>query len=381
MSRSVLYIIGVNPKRIGGIEIFVRELADQLDRLQWRLIVAFEGLPQDPTVLAYLTRPNLALETLPRQGSVTLRLLWKSFKMILRSRPDVLIYAFNGPLKPYPIFSKLAGAKRVLFNDHSSRYRGEKPAPASRWKRCLGLILTSPVDTVICVCEFVRSFVVAQGLVAGGKAKVVLNGVDVRSNKRNQDDRLRFRQRYNIATDAVVVLQVSWMIPEKGVDRLIQAAKLVLETAPNVVFLLVGEGAQMPELQKMAADLNIASSIVFTGQVRNPTSEGAFAAADIYCQMSQWQEACPLSVLEAMSFSLPVVATRVGGIPELVDENRTGFLVQQDAVQDMASRLTQLATDGVLRDRMGAGGRSRTEAMFDVRNTVADYIKLFDLPK
>lgn len=377
--KNLLYIIGVKPKRIGGIEIFVRELADQLQPLGYRLIVAFESLPEDSAVASYLDLPNLTIIALPAQSRIDMTLLFRSAKSIFAFRPSILVYAFNGPLKPYPILAKLAGANRIIFNDHSSRMRGEKPVKASLLKRSLALFLTAPVNTAICVCEFVRSFVVAQGLVERSKAQVVLNGVDVAANRATPAQRTQFRERYKIPHDATVVLQVSWMIPEKGVDRLLKAAKLVLGRAPTTVFMLVGEGAQMAELKKMSVDFGIASNIVFTGQVRYPTSEGAFAAADIYCQMSQWQEACPLSVLEAMSFGLPVVATRVGGIPELVDENRTGFLVQQDDIEAMASRLAELVIDPRLRNSMGAEGRRRTEAMFDVRKTVGQYIQLFDL--
>src|SRR5205823_5139867 len=99
-----------------------------------------------------------------------------------------------------------------------------------------------------------------------------------------------FRRRYQIPADRIVVTQVSWLIPEKGVDDLLVAARDVIAAEPRAHFVLAGDGAHRPNLERLARDLGIASQVTFTGPVVDPLGEGLFAASDIVCQLSRWEE-------------------------------------------------------------------------------------------
>ena len=96
----------------------------------------------------------------------------------------------------------------------------------------------------------------------------------------------------------------------------------------------------------------------------------------MYCQPSLWQEACPLAVLEAMSFRLPVVASHIGGLPELIREGLTGLLFAPGDSVAMAELLVQLAGDATLRQRMGEAGHRNITAEHRIENTVARYVDL-----
>jgi glycosyltransferase involved in cell wall biosynthesis len=156
------------------------------------------------------------------------------------------------------------------------------------------------------------------------------------------------------------------MIPEKGISDLVEAARLVLGQIPDAHFLLAGEGKHRGEYMAMARDLGMEAHFTWTGLVHNPVAEGLYAAADVVCQVSRWEEAFGWVIAEAMAAARPLVATRVGGIPELVTDGESGFLVDPRAPAQIAARLVQLLQDAALRARMGAAGRRAAERKFDL---------------
>jgi len=119
---------------------------------------------------------------------------------------------------------------------------------------------------------------------------------------------------------------------------------------------------------RLAGDMGIADHVTWTGIVRDPFGEGLFAAADVVCQVSRWEEVFGWVIAEAMAFSRPLVATRVGGIPELVQDGKSGFLTDRGDVEGMARRILELLGDDALRRRMGKSGRRIAEEKFDLRH-------------
>jgi glycosyltransferase involved in cell wall biosynthesis len=113
--------------------------------------------------------------------------------------------------------------------------------------------------------------------------------------------------------------------------------------------------------------------------VQDPLAEGVYAAADIVCQLSQWEEAFGFTIAEAMSAGKPLIASRVGGIPELVSDGVSGYLVNRNDVATTAERILLLATDSARRIMMGQNGRHACEERFDVRKNVAQLVELYAL--
>jgi glycosyltransferase involved in cell wall biosynthesis len=179
-------------------------------------------------------------------------------------------------------------------------------------------------------------------------------------------DGAAFRLRHGVPAGAPVVAQASWMIPEKGITDLVEAARIVLQRIPQTHFLLAGEGKHRNEYMTMARDLGMDGHFTWTGLVHNPVAEGLYAAADVVCQVSRWEEAFGWVIAEAMAAARPLVATRVGGIPELVTDGGNGFLVAPRAPAEIARRVVQLLEDSALRARMGAAGRLAAERKFDL---------------
>jgi glycosyltransferase involved in cell wall biosynthesis len=186
-----------------------------------------------------------------------------------------------------------------------------------------------------------------------------------------------FRARYGIPPGRQIVLQVSWIIPEKGIPDLLRAAQRVIAENPDVQFVIAGEGAHRKEYTKLAQTLEIAGNVTWTGGVDAPFASGLYAAAAVVCQMSRWEEVFGAVIAEGMAYSKPIVATRVGGIPEIVREGSSGFLVDRGDTEAMAARILFLLRDTHERNRMGRVGRGIVESRFDMEKNVTQVIQLY----
>jgi glycosyltransferase involved in cell wall biosynthesis len=130
---------------------------------------------------------------------------------------------------------------------------------------------------------------------------------------------------------------------------------------------------------KDAEAMGLAAHITWTGLVQDPFAEGVYDVADIVCQLSEWEELFGWMIAEAMAYKKPIVATKVGGIPELVEDGVTGFLVGRGDSDAAATKLGQLASDPELRRRMGQAGKEIVSERFDLRRNVAQLLSVYGL--
>jgi glycosyltransferase involved in cell wall biosynthesis len=216
-------------------------------------------------------------------------------------------------------------------------------------------------------------------LLPRSRFQMIYNGVDLSRIKADSQRASDFRRRYSIPAERAIVTQVSWIIPEKGIADFLEMARLVTNQNRNVQFVLVGEGAYREQYMRDAAAMGIEDHLTWTGMVEDPFGEGVFAAADVVCQFSKWEEVFGWMIAEAMAHGKPVVATRVGGIPELITNGRSGFLVERSDTVAMSERILTLLADPELRARMGHAGREIVSEKFDLRKNVAQLITSYGI--
>ena len=373
-----LFVLGIEPLRIGGIELLLRVTAEHLAARGWRCVICFNNRPPEP-VLSYLSLPNVIWDEVPKAWDVTVQSAKDLSSVIRRHRPRILHLLFTPSLGMYPWIARLHGIRQIYFTDQGSRPEGYVAQPASPLKRQLGGFINGPITKVIGISDYNCRTTLDRGYMDVSRVTRIYNGsdmtLDVHSGKGGA-----FRSRYGIPENRILVTQVSWMIPEKGILDLIEAARLAVAAEPDLHFAMVGEGAQRAAFTEKASQAGIADHVTWTGLIQEPHGCGVFAATDIACQMSRWEEAFGLVISEAMVYRKPLVATRVGGIPELVKDGETGFLVERGDSATMAARILELARDPHLRRRMGEAGRAHAEANFDIQKTTAQLMKVYGLP-
>jgi glycosyltransferase involved in cell wall biosynthesis len=126
-------------------------------------------------------------------------------------------------------------------------------------------------------------------------------------------------------------------------------------------------------------ELGLQDHVTWTGILPDPLKMGVFAAADVVCQVSRWEEGFGYVIAEAMASGKPLVGTRVGAIPELVHDGETGYLVDRRDPEAIAARILKLLGDRELRRRMGAAGREFALKNFDAGVNIAEFLKLYGI--
>jgi glycosyltransferase involved in cell wall biosynthesis len=282
-----------------------------------------------------------------------------------------------GYITPFPWLARCCGVERFYFTDHGSRPTNFFSSRPPLWKRLATRIIVEPITAVITVSDFNSRCHKFWGSFPERRTVTIYNGVDLSRVSRQEEAGLQFRRRFGIPGDQLLFAQISWVIAEKGVLDFVASAGQVANALPNVHFVVVGQGSLLARCRQEAKDGNFEHRITFTGDLADPIADGAFAASDVVCQLSVWQEAFGLSIAEAMAHGKPVLATRVGGIPEIVEDGITGYLVNATDRSAIADRMLQLAGDGLLRRQMGIAGRRVVQSRFDLNDTVARHLALF----
>ncbi len=176
--------------------------------------------------------------------------------------------------------------------------------------------------------------------------------------------RAKVRARYNIPASAVVILTVGRLVRRKGFDRVIQQLPALKAAGLEVYYLVAGRGAMEAELRQMAIALEVADQVIFAGYVPDSQLAEFYAASDLFAMLtffdpsSQSIEGFGIVYLEAGYFGKPVLASRVGGVEDAVQDGKTGILVNPDSEAEIYTALEQLCRDPELRDRLGQQGQA-----------------------
>lgn len=372
---TLVSVFGVAPQRIGGTETFARELSAQLGERGWQSVLCFLSEPTEE-VRRFLDLPNICLDIFSDSTNGH-RQENKLSRIVDRYRPDILHLHFTGFLSLYPWQARIRSAKKVFFTDHHSRPAGYVPARAPIWKRAAARLIDQPLTKVISVSDYGYRCITTADLLPQDRFEMIYNGVDLSRVSLDSRRAGEFRKRHSIPADRAIVVQVSWVIPEKGISDLLETARLVIAHNPNVQFVIVGEGAYRQQYTRDATAMGLRDHITWTGMSRDPFGEGVFDAADVVCQMSRWEEVFGWMIAEAMAHGKPVVATRVGGIPELITDGASGYLVERGDAEAASSRVLELLRDPRLRASMGQAARETVSAKFDLRKNVAQLMRAY----
>jgi glycosyltransferase involved in cell wall biosynthesis len=256
---------------------------------------------------------------------------------------------------------------RVVVTDHAMWHAY---MPLSRWADGL----TSRLDAArLTVSEAVRA---SLPISIQRRSQVVLQGIEVEQVRAQRAERTAVRAELGVDPDALVVGTVANLRAHKAYPDLLAAALEVVERLPHVRFVAVGQGPLEAKIRALHARLGLGDRLLLLGH--RPDAVRVMAACDVFVLASLY-EGLGVAVMEALALGLPVVATAVGGVPEVVQHGREGLLVPPGRPPELAAALMALLTDAERRQRMAeAAARRGAELSIDpaVRRTEAVYHEL-----
>ena len=228
-------------------------------------------------------------------------------------------------------------------------------------------------DRIICVSDAVKKVVLEREHVNEERVMVIRNGVE--SLPATGKAAMTARAELGIGEENLVVGMVAnFNRSVKGVSLFLDAVPEIVRAVPAARFLLLGRGKEEKELREKARSLGIESSVLFAGY--RPDIRRFYEIMDVSA-LTSFSEGLSITLLESMRFGIPVVATRVGGNPEVIVDGDTGYLVPAGDVPAFASRTIKLLLDDDLRRRMGENARRHVERKFLLRDVARRYLEIY----
>lgn len=294
-------------------------------------------------------------------------------RLLKRLRPDLVHThsAIGGAVGR--VATWMAGDIPVLYSPHGGSLHEKQ---AMHWiYAIIERVLAIHTSTIILVSEWLRARCAQVVRCAPEKMMVVPVGIDpYRFSTPDREQRRQDRAQLGIADEDVVFLCVALLRRIKGQDVLVRAFQRVHEHNPHARLILVGEGELHGELESLIQQLRLASCARLTGFVDDVMPY--FGAADVYVHPSRG-DAGPYSPLQAMASSLPVIATLVGALPEIVEDGHTGILVPPEDPSAMSLAMLSLVENAGERRRMGLAGRRRSIECFHLHDMILRTEKVY----
>jgi glycosyltransferase involved in cell wall biosynthesis len=275
---------------------------------------------------------------------------------------------------PAIVASRLCGARVVLATEHVTAPIESHFPFGERIITFLVRSVNRLVDTTIAVSALSREMLMRNYGIPESRLVVIRNGIDA-SRFDVESDGQDLRSELGLSPDDQVALLVGRFSAGKGHDLALSAlARLSTEGSREVKMVFAGEGGKEGEIRALAEETGVESRVVFAGFRRDIPR--LLSAANVLILPSE-SESMPLVILEAMSARRPVVATDVGGIREMVDDGRTGLLIQPGDVEGLSRALAELASDPERARAMGEAGRKKVEEEFGEEACVSAVLRLY----
>jgi glycosyltransferase involved in cell wall biosynthesis len=304
-----------------------------------------------------------------RRGDVTT--VTKLANLINVERADIL-HLHNSPGMFWGTLAQSICGRRapIVRTEHNLYLPGAMP----RLFRMLYPRFTKRARRVICVSDVVRrSFVEAFPKLAD-RYVTIPNGVRVQDYEK-LPPRHECRAQFHLAAGERLVGTVGHMTPVKNHRLLIEAFARVREKAPDVNLAIIGEGALRGKLADYAADLGVSEYVSLVKESK--LIDSFYGALDVFV-LSSDAEGMPLTLLEALASGVPVVATEVGGIPEVVESGKTGYLVPKGSAEFLAKRILELLQNPDKAQAFALAGRAMVRERFPAAKMVAGIEKIYD---
>jgi glycosyltransferase involved in cell wall biosynthesis len=359
---------------VGGVPAHLMLLLEGLRSRGYEITVACgECIPEHERKLAALGIPLVRLPLRRLLSPIADgRGLVELYRLIRSHQFDIVHTHMSKAALLGGCAARLARARIVVNTAHNL---GSIAMPRA-WLRALfwiydKLLLSLTADAVVTVSERVRDTVVRNGLLSARKVFSIHNGIRPTPGDVHSFAPL---EAIDVGRDRLVVGTVARLVWFKGLHDLVAAAPAVVKAFPQTVFVLVGDGPQRDHLEHEANELGVAANFIFLGERHDVPS--LLRGFDLFVLPSV-SEGLPITILEAMAAGKAVIATEVGGVPELVEHGVTGLLVPPRDPTALGAALISLLGDRPRRSAMGRSGRQRLARAFNAERMVAETDALF----
>jgi len=366
---TILAVLGHDRRRLrvglvyGRIESLTAEEADVIGN-------ALEQLRQAD--VAVFQVPSLVREIKPLSDVRALLALWRLFR---RERP-ALIHTHTSKAGAVGRFAAwLARVPAIVHTPHGHIFYGYYGKVGS-WLICvIERFLARITDRIVTLTDRGMQEHIRFKIGRREKFTTIPSGIALSEVQSVRVDPAAKREELGLPADGVIIGTVGRLVPVKGHAWIIRAVPHVVAEFPNARFVFVGDGPLLGELRRLGEELGVGRHLIFLGSRRDVPE--CLSTFDLFC-LPSLNEGMGRALIEAMAVGCPVVATRVGGIPDIVVDGTTGLLVLPRDDRALAEAILTLLRDRSRRVAYGEAARRRIDGRFDVETMVRNIERLYD---
>jgi glycosyltransferase involved in cell wall biosynthesis len=359
---------------MGGAERLMISYLQHLDMSRFEPYVCALQIRSGNPIAADIERLGVPVDLLPVRRLRDPRNLFRVVRYLRQRRADLVHTQLEFSNVLGSMASRLIGIPSVCtlhtFFDPSW---GKKS-----WRRHLAMwwALRHFCDRIIAVSEGTRQHHIEVGRLPPDRVVTLYNGIDLSGFvPLDEETRMAGRQALNIPLDAPVLITVAVLRPQKGIQYMIEAMPAILQAVPEARYLVVGSGEHETVLKEMVNTHGLTDRVIFTGVRRDIPL--LLALSDVFV-LPTLGEALPTVLAEAMAAGRPIIASAIGGVPEMIEDSVNGLLVPPASTDKLAEACIRLLRDPEQCRRLGCAGRQIVEERFNIERQVQLLCSLYD---
>jgi glycosyltransferase involved in cell wall biosynthesis len=354
--------------QIGGTEQVIRNLVEGLDPAQYTssiLCIDGEIGPWGKELQAkgfkhfcWKRKPGLDTGLIRKIGQ------------LIRSEGVDILHCHQYTPYSYGCLGSLLNRVPVIFTEHGRFY----PDFGTTKRRCINPLLQLKTAAITAISAATKTALVEHENFSEHRIEVIYNGIADLANGLQDDDKQALQHSLGLNPSDIVYGTISRLDTIKNQTMMIKAFAQAMAAQPALKLLIVGDGPERDTLQQLTAELRLNDAVIFTGFQANP--QAYLSLMDVFL-LPSLSEGTSMTLLEAMSFSKPSIATAVGGTPEILQHEKTGLLTDNKDQQGLCDAITTLAGDAALRSTYGNNARHSYEKRFTLSAMSQAYEALY----
>jgi glycosyltransferase involved in cell wall biosynthesis len=303
---------------------------------------------------------------------------WKLYKLIKKGRYHIVHTHSSKAGVLGRLAAWLAGTPIIVHTLHSLVFHDYQPWIVNRTWRVVKKICARVTDYYISVSEIIVQKAIAANIAEPERFRTIYSGMELDWFLNAKFDADAVKREFGIPLDAPVVGKIARLFPLKGHDELMDAAPEIVKRVPNVRFFLIGDGILLEHLQKRATEYGILENFVFAGLIDRKRIPEMISAMDVVVHTSL-REGLARVLPQSLAMGKPCVSFDIDGAPEVVIDDKTGYLVKAFDSVGLADRVAHLLENEDLRRRMGENGRQHVDPNFRTEKMVADIAEVYQM--
>lgn len=344
----------------GGLERLVIDLAETCNKIGCKTTICC--LDKFGKLASHAKDRGIEVVLVGKKHGTDIILPFRLAHILRQNKIDVVHTHNMGPLFYGTLAARMARVPVVINTRHGRAKKQKHP------------IIWHMNNAVVTISEDAKTELLKFNGVNPGKVKVIYNGIDIRRYSKQRENNT-VKMALNIEPSTQIIGTVARLAAEKDQFTLLDTFSKVAGKIDNTKLIIVGDGPLRKELTDYANGLGISDKVLFLGFRENiPDIINIF---DVFV-LSSLMEGVSLTLLEAMASELPIVATNVGGNPEVVIDGVTGFLVPPKEPEKTAEAIAKILQNPELAQKMGGAGRKRVEEKFSLERMVREYGELYE---